>query len=67
MAVKINRYKCICRKTDAYIYDRLYDEKIVEISTRNNVLTENLIKMCIDYLNEGIETNDKPPINKSIR
>lgn len=59
MVVKIDRYyKWVNARGNGYIHDRLHEEKIVEISTRNKILTENLINVCMDYLNEGLESND---------
>ena len=66
IAVQINRYwERITSHSKGHIYDRLHEEEIVTISTRNKVLTEKLIGLCMDYLNEGLETNDKRPLNKA--
>lgn len=41
-----------------WIKDKQHDEIIVNITTRNDILTKVLLSKCLETLNMGIEFND---------
>lgn len=60
MTVKIDRYVVCYDNNDkwARIFDKEYNERIVNIETRNPLLTKVLAVKCMETLNQGFEYND---------